>query len=234
MEEEEKPVIAKKKGKAAGDWLKDGSFYLHGGIYMFVRLAMNLAMTVIPFYLTVVLGVDEPSPEGGSPLIVAMVPLVSFLASAIFSIFLYNRVIAYFGNRLIPLFLGSLTIAAGSLPFLFMQPSFRWLIFICASIQGIGLGTLLNTATSIISDVIGDDGESSAFVYGVYSLFDKFSSGIVLFVMTKWFLEKPTPLRIIAGIIPTASGLLAFLLCWLGQKMYANRLRALSVRKVRK
>ena len=109
-----------KKGKTAGDWLKDGSFYLHGGIYMFVRLAMNLAMSVIPFYLTYVLGVAEPSPENGSPVIVALVPLVSFLCSALFSIFAYKSVIAYFGNRLIPLFLGALTIAAGSIPFLFM------------------------------------------------------------------------------------------------------------------
>ncbi len=200
---------------------------------MFVRLAMNLAMTAVPFYLTVVLGVDEPN-ESGSPLIVAMVPLVSFLMSALFSIFLYNRVIAFFGNRLIPLFLGSLVIAAGSLPFLFMAESFRWLIFVCASIQGIGLGILLNTATSIISDVIGDDGESSAFVYGVYSLFDKFSSGAVLFIMTKFLLDKEWPLRVIAGIVPTGSGFIAFGLCWLGQKLYANRLRALSVRKPRR
>ena len=78
---------------------------------MFVRLAMNLAMSAVPFYLTVVLGVDEPDPDKGNPLIVAMVPLVSFTASALFSIFFYNKVIAYFGNRLIPLFLGSITIA---------------------------------------------------------------------------------------------------------------------------
>ena len=122
-----------KEGKTPGDWLRDGSFYLHGGIYMFVRLAMNLAMSAIPFYLTEVLGVKKPD-ASGSPVYVALVPLVSFLTSAIFSIFFYNKLIAFFGNRLIPLFLGSIVIATGSIPFLFMQESFRWLIFICASI----------------------------------------------------------------------------------------------------
>jgi len=35
---------------------------------------------------------------------------------------------------------------------------------------------MLNTATSLISDVIGSDAENSAFVYGCYSLFDKFAN----------------------------------------------------------
>lgn len=45
------------KPKGAKDWLKDTSFYIHGGIYMLVRLAMNLSMTVIPFYLIVIMDV---------------------------------------------------------------------------------------------------------------------------------------------------------------------------------
>jgi hypothetical protein len=40
---------------------------------------------------------------------------------------------------------------------------------------------MLNTATSLISDVIGNESESAAFVYGSYSLFDKFANGILLY-----------------------------------------------------
>jgi cytochrome c biogenesis protein CcdA len=65
---------------------------------------------------------------------------------------------------------------------------------------------LLNTATSIISDVIGNDDKSSAFVYGMYSLFDKFSSGIFLFIITNFFIEKAAWLRVIAGAIPIIAG----------------------------
>ena len=67
-----------------------------------------------------------------------------------------------------------------SVPFIFMKPSFAWLVYIVASAQGIGLSIMLNIATSLISDVIGDDDSSSAFVYGAYSLWDKFFSGFLL------------------------------------------------------
>ena len=33
---------------------------------------------------------------------------------------------------------------------------------------------MINTATSLISDVIGTDSKNSAFVYGFYSLMDRF------------------------------------------------------------
>ena len=79
-----------------------------------------------------------------------------------------------------PLLIGAIVITIGSVPYIFMQPSFKWLIFVCAGIQGIGIGTLVNTSTSIISDMIGTDNKNSAFVYGFYSLLDKISSGILL------------------------------------------------------
>jgi len=33
-------------GKSAGDWLKEGTFYVHGIVYMVVRIAVNVTMTV--------------------------------------------------------------------------------------------------------------------------------------------------------------------------------------------
>lgn len=156
---------------------------------MLVRLAMNLTMTVIPFYLNTIIKVPEPSPTNGVSTTIALVPLVSFTASAVFSLFFYNKLITYFGNRLKPLFIGAVVITAGSLPFTFMVESFgQYLIYLCVAVQGIGLAILLNTATSIISDVIGDDKKSSAFVFGVYSFFDKMSSGILLFIITNFLI----------------------------------------------
>ena len=43
---------------------------------------------------------------------------------------------------------------------------------------------MLNISTSLISDVIGKDDQSAAFVYGSYSFFDKIANGIILFVIT--------------------------------------------------
>jgi len=61
--------------------------------------------------------------------------------------------------------------------------SVRWLVYPLAFIQGIGLIIMLNTSTSLISDVIGNDSQNAAFVYGVYSLFDKLANGSLLFFM---------------------------------------------------
>lgn len=56
-------------------------------------------------------------------------------------------------------------------------------MYILAFVQGLGLIIMLNTSTSLISDVIGNDSANAAFVYGVYSLFDKLANGSLLFFM---------------------------------------------------
>ena len=71
---------------------------------------------------------------------------------------------------------------AGSLPYAFLNtnPEINWLIYPCAAIQGVGVALMLNTGTSLISDVIGKDAESAAFVYGIYSFLDKMANGFLL------------------------------------------------------
>ena len=61
----EKPAVQdtiQVKGKTTGDWLRDTNFYIHGLVYMLVRIAVNVTMTVQPFYLNQVTGyVDDGS-----------------------------------------------------------------------------------------------------------------------------------------------------------------------------
>ena len=42
----ETETTQKKGGKTATDWLKDTNFYIHGLVYMVVRIAVNVTMTV--------------------------------------------------------------------------------------------------------------------------------------------------------------------------------------------
>jgi len=42
---------------------------------------------------------------------------------------------------------------------------------------------VLSTGINLISDVVGSNGSSGAFVFGIYSLLDKFSTGIVIFLV---------------------------------------------------
>jgi hypothetical protein len=88
---------------------------------------------------------------------------------------------------------------------------------------------MLNTATSLISDVIGKDDQSSAFVYGAYSFFDKVANGVLIFFITAYYNKDATALRYIIALIPIACAGAAFGLTYLGKVLYAERLAALSI-----
>lgn len=94
---------------------------------------------------------------------------------------------------------------------------------------GIGIALMLNTGTSLISDVLGNDVKSAAFVYGIYSLMDKFANGFLLFWMVKDYSTSPVALEfIIAGIpIIAAGGCALFTL--IGVKLYSAKLQKISV-----
>ena len=134
-------------------------------------------------------------------------------------------------NRFYPLFLSIIIITAGSLPYVFLNknPNTRWLVYVLSSIQGVGLAIMLNTATSLISDVIGKDAESSAFVYGAYSFFDKVANGLIIFVITSFFNHSEDALRLIIGLTPILCAISAFLLTYLGKILYSERLARLSI-----
>ena len=74
------------KVKTIGDWVKDPNFYIHGLVYMLVRIAINVTMTMQPFYLDKVTGFS-PTDDTPTPIELALVPLTSYLASLIFSLF---------------------------------------------------------------------------------------------------------------------------------------------------
>ena len=230
--EEEEGGAQNKPGEIThwSQWLKEGAFYVHGVVYMFGRLAMNVTMTLMPFYVKNVLEYGSNTDENETPIEIALVPLTSYAASIVFSLFFYKRIMARFGNRFVPLIIAVVLITIASVPFLFMQKSFRGLIYACTPIQGVGLAMLLNTATSLISDVIGNDDKSSAFVYGSYSLLDKFSSGIVLTIVSAYTLENDLGLRLLSGILPPVSAVLAFVFTYIGQKLYKDRMRTVSLR----
>jgi len=90
---------------------------------------------------------------------------------------------------------------------------------------------MLNTATSLISDVIGKDDQSSAFVYGAYSFFDKVANGILIFFITAYYNKKEMPLRYIIGLTPVICSVAAFGLTYLGRVLYSERLAQLSINK---
>lgn len=83
---------------------------------------------------------------------------------------------------------------------------------------------MLNTSTSLISDVINQDAESAAFVYGIYSFLDKFANGFLLFWLVARFSENEKALRLIISVIPISAAAGTALLTWLGTSMFADKM----------
>ena len=85
----EQKSSAKPGGKTASDWLGEAQFYIFGCVYMFARVSLNTCATILPLYLDQVSGYTTADGEGTN-LAIAAVPLASYIASLLFSVFLQN------------------------------------------------------------------------------------------------------------------------------------------------
>jgi Na+/melibiose symporter-like transporter len=56
-------------------------------------------------------------------------------------------------------------------------------MYIVALLVGASQSLVLSTGINLISDVVGAKAKTGAFVFGIYSLLDKFSSGIAIFLI---------------------------------------------------
>ena len=127
-------------------------------------------------------------------------------------------------------------ITIGFIPLLFMngEPGVRWIVFPLSAIQGLGLIIMLNTATSLISDVIGNDSANAAFVYGVYSLFDKVANGLLLFFLVKDYNANATALKWIMAVIPVFCSILATIFTYIGHKFFSNKMAKITGMNMKK
>lgn len=87
---------------------------------------------------------------------------------------------------------------------------------------------MLNTSTSLISDVIGNDSQNAAFVYGVYSLFDKLANGSLLFFMVASFSTDEKALSWIMALVPITCSLGALTLSYFGHKFFSHKLAKIT------
>jgi len=201
-----------------------------GVVYMMARIAYNCLATIWPFYLQFVVGFV---PEAGTPTSpqLAIVPLVNYLSSTIFSIFFQQKFTQRLQSRTAPIVICVILITVASVPLAFLNDSWstKWAIYPCASLQGIGTAILLNTSTSIISDVIGTDNTSSAFVYGVYSFMDKIANGFLISWLVAQYSDKAGPLKYIISIVPCLASFSALLSVWIATKFYSHKLAKMSL-----
>ena len=87
---------------------------------------------------------------------------------------------------------------------------------------------MLNTGTSLISDVIGKDSQSSAFVYGIYSFLDKMANGVLLYYLVAYYSDDAYALRRIISIVPIGAAAGTAFFTWMGLKLYPDKLAKIS------
>nr|XP_045625267.1 major facilitator superfamily domain-containing protein 12-like [Procambarus clarkii]XP_045625268.1 major facilitator superfamily domain-containing protein 12-like [Procambarus clarkii]XP_045625269.1 major facilitator superfamily domain-containing protein 12-like [Procambarus clarkii]XP_045625270.1 major facilitator superfamily domain-containing protein 12-like [Procambarus clarkii]XP_045625271.1 major facilitator superfamily domain-containing protein 12-like [Procambarus clarkii]XP_0456252 len=164
-----------KKAMRKLDWFKELPFYQVAILYMVTRLYVNLYQVYIPLYVQDTLLLSESY--------VATVPFSMYLAGFVGSLIMkeINKKI----GRKATFTLGCCVGLAGSLWVWYGDGSYytHWGVFLVAALLGIGGSTLLITSLSITADLIGENVEGGAFVYGFMSLVDKFSNGIIIMVI---------------------------------------------------
>eukprot|EP00357_Protocruzia_adherens_P002478 CAMPEP_0114981008 /NCGR_PEP_ID=MMETSP0216-20121206/5297_1 /TAXON_ID=223996 /ORGANISM="Protocruzia adherens, Strain Boccale" /LENGTH=532 /DNA_ID=CAMNT_0002342615 /DNA_START=87 /DNA_END=1685 /DNA_ORIENTATION=+ len=221
---EEEEFFEEKKNWRA--WLKEGNFYRFASIYMFTRLAINVSMSLMAFYLGSTLSLQKMNLDGKSiqpPIQIALIPLIQYVISVITS-FATKNYVNRIGRRA-AISIGFVFSAAGLTTMIFLDHETADIMYAVAFALGVGFCFMLNSSMSIISDYVGDKGSSGAFVYGFFSLCDKFANGITLFfIMQSSFMSFDSLkdacdhtkmfLRITTSIIPLAAATGAYIMAF--------------------
>ena len=158
-------------------WLKKPQFYQVGVLYLFTRLFVYVSQGYIPLYLDQTLNLDATS--------LAFIPIVMFvggISSASFTRYarkMLGRNLAFVVYCLIA-GSGCLWINWGNAT----DYTFAgYKIYIIAILIGIGGSGMRILGLSVVSDLIGMNTNSSAFIYGSMSFLDKVGNGIVVMLI---------------------------------------------------
>ncbi|XP_066926720.1 major facilitator superfamily domain-containing protein 12-like [Clytia hemisphaerica] len=168
-----KPQLAQ---KTVNDWFKTPVFYKVGWLYMMTRLIVNISQVYLAYFVTETLKLNKSA--------IAIAPAVVYVTG------IFASLIAKKLNRALGLkftyFFGLCFILAGSVYFYFMRSldiKYRPAVYGACVCLGLGGSTLLINSLAMISQMIGRNVDTSAFVYGSMSLLDKFSNGAAIMLI---------------------------------------------------
>ncbi|XP_020905896.1 major facilitator superfamily domain-containing protein 12 isoform X2 [Exaiptasia diaphana] len=168
-------------------WFRVPLFYQTAIMYMCVRLIVNITQVYIPMYTLETLHLTKDK--------IAIMPLIIYV-SGFASTFLSKPLNKYIGRQGVFL-VGSLVIFAVCTWMWFLPPR-NGQIYGASILIGVGGSTLLVTALTMLADLIGENVETGAFVYGAMSFMDKMSNGIVVQIIQAFY-PKSTPSKPNAG-----------------------------------
>ncbi|XP_051719009.1 major facilitator superfamily domain-containing protein 12-like isoform X2 [Ctenopharyngodon idella] len=153
-------------------WLRQPSFYQVAVLYMSTRLIVNLSQTYISMYLTYTLLLPKKY--------IATIPLVMFL-SGFASSFIMKPLSKLIG-KCMTYFLGLLLILVFSY-WVLVDTHMGEKVYGAAVLLGVGSGTILVMSLAMTAELIGDQTQSGAFVYGAMSFTDKVANGLGVMII---------------------------------------------------
>ncbi len=84
----------------------------------------------------------------------ALVPMINYSFSSLFSLFATKRIAARFQSRYSPFLIGVAFLGVGIVPLLFLTPSVRWPVYLCSGLVGVSFSLFLNTSISSIVSLL--------------------------------------------------------------------------------
>ncbi|KAK2831805.1 hypothetical protein Q7C36_016891 [Tachysurus vachellii] len=153
-------------------WLKEPSFYQVALLYMCTRLIVNLSQTYISMYLTNSLLLPKKY--------IATIPLVMYVSGFVSSLIMkpFNKLI---GKTLV-YFVGLVLILIFSY-WALVDTHMGDGVYGAAVLLGAGSATILVMSLSMTADLIADQTQSGAFVYGAMSFTDKVANGLGVIII---------------------------------------------------
>ncbi|XP_053503260.1 major facilitator superfamily domain-containing protein 12 isoform X1 [Ictalurus furcatus] len=153
-------------------WLKEPSFYQVAVLYMCTRLIVNLSQTYISMYLINTLLLPKKY--------IATIPLVMYVSGFVSSFIMkpFNKLI---GKSMV-YFVGLVLIMIFSY-WVLLDTHMGDGVYGAAVLLGTGSATILVMSLSMTADLIADQTQSGAFVYGAMSFTDKVANGVGVIII---------------------------------------------------
>ncbi|XP_052461170.1 major facilitator superfamily domain-containing protein 12 [Carassius gibelio] len=195
-------------------WLIEPAFYQVALLYMCTRLIVNLSQTYIPMYLINSLSLPKNY--------IATIPLVKYVSGLVSSL-LMKPVNKWIGTSM-AYFVGLVPIMGFSF-WVLVDTNMGPRVYGAAVLLGAGSAVILVMSLSMTANLIGDQRQSGAFVYGAMSFTDKVANGIgVMIIQTlhpchtldsdcKWF-YRTVMVIITGGVAGVAALCLSTILIW--------------------
>ncbi|KAK7605436.1 hypothetical protein V9T40_007294 [Parthenolecanium corni] len=156
---------------------RNPKMYAVGCIYVATRLFVNLSQVYIPYYIHTYLRLMSKK--------LAILPLVMYISSFITSTVVhqlnvhFGRKVTYLVGALIGL-LSCLWVHVGRNEDIFFK---TYEVYGVVIFFGCACAIILVTSLGISADLIGQDTDNGAFVYGILSFGDKISNGLAVFLI---------------------------------------------------